>query len=218
MELNKNCGKRLKECIKDKGMTQKDLSVKSHFTIQYISNIVTGKKPMTITAAKIFSECLGVSESYLLCECDYKTNEEAERAQMESDTRASGYCMTYLDSIGIHIRFFDAFPKNGILKSDQAKNILCTSKEEFFQQYEESTNSYDKHVSENTFVEIRSNNYDVVLCPITLFNLLPTIEFFTNAIVENFLDNLQCNYHNLHVNLSNPDHEVKIANEKFHQP
>ena len=74
MELNKKCGQRLKECIKDKGMTQKELSIESHFTMQYISNIVTGKKPMTITADKIFSECLDVSEKYLLCKSDYKTN------------------------------------------------------------------------------------------------------------------------------------------------
>ncbi|WP_195421678.1 helix-turn-helix domain-containing protein [Faecalicatena contorta] len=69
-ELNNESGKRLKESIRNKHITQKKLALETHFSEQYISNIINGKKPMTVTAAKQFSKILGISESYLLCESD----------------------------------------------------------------------------------------------------------------------------------------------------
>ena len=69
--LDNECGMRLRKCIEEKKMTQRELAAESNFSPQYISNIISGQKPMTVTAAKQFSKILGVRESYLLCESDH---------------------------------------------------------------------------------------------------------------------------------------------------
>lgn len=71
-----NSGERLKQCIMDANMTQAELASASGFTQQYISNIVVGKKPMTVKAASVFSKLLDVRQEYLLLEDDYKTQRE----------------------------------------------------------------------------------------------------------------------------------------------
>lgn len=84
MELNKNSeeslkqeyGKRLKECITAVKMTQSQVAKESGFTQQYISNIIRGLKPMTVTAARTLSKVLNVREEYLLCEDNYRTDRE----------------------------------------------------------------------------------------------------------------------------------------------
>lgn len=80
MEINKECGKRLRECFEASDFkTQQELADATGFSSVYISNIMTGKKPMTITAAKILSEKLGVLENYLLCKINSKTKDEQSK-------------------------------------------------------------------------------------------------------------------------------------------
>lgn len=73
--LNIECGKRLKECIKEAEITQRELADQTGFTQQYISYIVRGKKPMTDRAAKLFAKYLHVREDYLLCVSGLKVEE-----------------------------------------------------------------------------------------------------------------------------------------------
>lgn len=75
-ELNPEHGNRLKECLEDARMTQKELAEKSGYTKQYISNIVVGKKNMSHESAAIFSKILHVQKEYLLCESDFKTEDD----------------------------------------------------------------------------------------------------------------------------------------------
>ena len=81
-ELNPECGKRLKQCLEESFITQADLAETCGFTQQYISNIVTGKKPMTIKAASLFSDALGIRQEYLLCKDDDKRNDDYEKTQL----------------------------------------------------------------------------------------------------------------------------------------
>ncbi len=81
-ELNPECGKRLKQCLEESFVTQADLAETCGFTQQYISNIVTGKKPMTIKAASLFSDALGIRQEYLLCKDDDKRNDDHEKTQL----------------------------------------------------------------------------------------------------------------------------------------
>lgn len=71
-EINPECGLRLKEILNQRKTTQLELSKHSGFTPQYISNIIHGLRPMTISAANAFSKVLGIRQEYLLCEDDYK--------------------------------------------------------------------------------------------------------------------------------------------------
>ena len=65
-ELNKEHGERLKECLDDAGMTQKELAEKANCTPQFISNVIKGKRNMSFQTAEIFAEILQVRSGYLL--------------------------------------------------------------------------------------------------------------------------------------------------------
>lgn len=73
-ELNKKIGKRLRECRLANGMTQKEFSEASHYSIQQICYIENGKRQMSAEAAQIFSTVLGVRSDYLLAKDDSKTD------------------------------------------------------------------------------------------------------------------------------------------------
>lgn len=75
-DLNKKCGNRLKECLEEAGITQKELASLTGYTQQYISNIATGKKPMTIASSVLFAKHLNVSKEYLRCESDFRECEQ----------------------------------------------------------------------------------------------------------------------------------------------
>lgn len=75
-KLNPECGQRLKQCLNDIGMTQKELALVSQYTPQYISNIIVGKKQLSVEAANIISKILHIRVEYLLCEDEYKTEKE----------------------------------------------------------------------------------------------------------------------------------------------
>ena len=112
-KLNPECGKRLKECIADAGMTQGELAERAGFTQQYISNIVTGKKPMTTTAAKQFAKYLCVPEGYLLCEHNSKNDSELEKAHFNKLSTFDTVFFTLLASFGIVLDRIDLKNENG---------------------------------------------------------------------------------------------------------
>lgn len=102
-ELNCECGKRLSEWLSEIDMTQDELARLIGYTQQYISNIVTGKKPMTVEFAKLVSEKtssgmslkwdkpIHIRASYLLELDDIRTNIDyqehfTERSNMLSDS------------------------------------------------------------------------------------------------------------------------------------
>lgn len=71
-KINPECGRRLKEVLKEKRVTQLALAEQCGYTQVYISNIVKGKRPMTYEASKHFAKALKVRQEYLLCKDDYK--------------------------------------------------------------------------------------------------------------------------------------------------
>lgn len=69
-------GIRLKESREEKHITQEKLSKLSGYTKNHISYVENGKRGLTIEAARIYSKILGVRENYLLCEDDFKTDND----------------------------------------------------------------------------------------------------------------------------------------------
>ena len=78
-ELNLYCVERLKKCLEDFPMSQNELARLTGYTQQYISNIVVGKKPMTVKAASLFAKALNVRQDFLLCESDNKNDADIEK-------------------------------------------------------------------------------------------------------------------------------------------
>lgn len=77
-ELNPEQGIRLRECLKDKRMSQKELSEKSGYTPQHINNVIGGTRNMSQESAEAFGHILGVRKEYLLCWDNHKTTNDRE--------------------------------------------------------------------------------------------------------------------------------------------
>ena len=99
-ELNIICGERLRKCIEEKNMKQKDVAAAAHFTEQYISNMVRGKCKLTTDAARTLSKVLDVRMEYLLCEDDYKTSFEESLTFMKKHGQITDCLCKILDCKG----------------------------------------------------------------------------------------------------------------------
>lgn len=102
-KVNSICGIRLKECLKEKNMTQKELANLTLYTSQYISNIITGKKPMSVKSAYQFAEILGVRAEYLLNKSNHKTIAEKNNTLLNFCIECAGGFFSVLAFNGIFI-------------------------------------------------------------------------------------------------------------------
>lgn len=117
MKINKECGKRLRECFEASNFkTQQELAGATGFSSVYISNIMTGKKPMTVTAAKTFSETFGVLEDYLLCKTNCKTEKERTENFYTAITDMEECIARFSGYNGLHI-------KKCILETDKGETL-----------------------------------------------------------------------------------------------
>ena len=103
-KLNYKCVERLKQCIEESHMTQKELSERTSYTAQYISNIIHGKRNASSDALITFAKALNVRKEYLLCEDDYKTAEDERKALRISDIESIGSALSYIKSLGYTLR------------------------------------------------------------------------------------------------------------------
>lgn len=80
IEINPECGQRLAELLAENGMKQIELAEKLGHDAQHISNIVRGKRSLTLdTAQRIVREIFpGVLVEWLLGISDFKTQEEKD--------------------------------------------------------------------------------------------------------------------------------------------
>ncbi len=111
-ELNPECGNRLKECMKDIRMTQKELAEKSSYSAQYISYIITGKKNLSQDSAEAFAAILGVRKEYLLCKDDLKTLKHMQNFILDDYKEMVDFLFLVLVKIG-GISIIDAKNKDG---------------------------------------------------------------------------------------------------------
>ena len=84
-ELDKRIGKRFKELIRSRGLTQQQVADAIPLSKQSISNICSGHQDITPNVSR-FAEFFGVSTDYLLCRSDYKTAKEERQALRETRT------------------------------------------------------------------------------------------------------------------------------------
>jgi transcriptional regulator with XRE-family HTH domain len=97
---------RLKKCLEDSKITQKQLAELAHYTPQYISDIICGRRNMSIQAARAFSIILKVREEYLLGEDEYKTKEEMRlqnRVQNKEIENEIDILVSYLNTLDIEV-------------------------------------------------------------------------------------------------------------------
>jgi HTH-type transcriptional regulator/antitoxin HigA len=77
-DLKIHPGETLKEILEDREMSLKGLAFKVGLTESYISNIVNGVKPITITLAKKLEKTLGIENNFWI---NLQLNYDKERQQ-----------------------------------------------------------------------------------------------------------------------------------------
>ena len=107
--LNNESAQRLSDWLKEIGMTQTDLSKLINYSQQYISNVMNGKRPMTLEFAQRVSEKtaqgksqkydieLKIRPQYLLCMDNIKTTEDINSIYFDRAISISDACHTLLD-------------------------------------------------------------------------------------------------------------------------
>lgn len=103
-KINPIQGIRLKECIKDSKLTQKELAELTPYTVQHINNVANSRRSMTREAAHIFAEKLHVDEEYLLGISEYKTSEEMHSFTTSRGIQYMRAALDYLESIGLKLK------------------------------------------------------------------------------------------------------------------
>lgn len=100
--LNKEPSERLKTLLKEHNMKNSELAKKTGYTPVYISNLVTGNKPMSVEAARCISEVFHVPPEYLLGESDCKTFYEQYTEDTIMTSSMSDVMCAYLSTCGLN--------------------------------------------------------------------------------------------------------------------
>ena len=198
--LNPECGKRLKECLADSQMTQGEMSSLTGYTQQYISNIVVGKKPLTIKAAKLFSDVLNVREEYLLCIDTFKTESDIIRYENNSSCLNFQRISQYLETLNIKITPLVPIPalkaKEEDMKSCDIRGELFKNEKKYFLCYfpylkeytpKDSNTAMFKMLKGSLFYEVKTPNSHEIITHYEFGKLMDEIDSFITFSIQNFL-------------------------------
>lgn len=198
--LNPECGKRLKECLADSKMTQGEISSLTGYTQQYISNIVVGKKPLTIKAAKLFSEVLHVRENYLLCVDAFKTDSDVDKYENDSSCLNFQRISQYLETLDIKITPLVPFPeieeKEEDMKSFDIRGELLKNEKKYYLCYLPHLKKYTPKDSNTImfkmmgglyFYEIKTPTSHEIITHYEFGKLMDEIDSFITFGIQNFL-------------------------------
>ena len=169
-KINPIQGKRLKECIKNSKLTQKELSKITPYTVQHINNIANSRRSMTREAAHIFAEKLHVDEDYLLGTSEYKTSEEMHSFIKSKGMQDMSAVLNYLESIGLKLKPINSLecPLTSLYKNIDSLSpyIDPSSLEQLKQKYDFTLDTKDFY-----------KKYYFEYCSVKLSSMLPDAPF-----------------------------------------
>lgn len=84
VEINPECGLRLKWLLRESGIKQIELARKLNYEPQHVSSIITGRKRLTPETAYQIANMFHVRAEWLLCQDDYRTLEEKESSSQKA--------------------------------------------------------------------------------------------------------------------------------------
>lgn len=102
VEINENKAKRLRECIEQTGLTQKEFAKKVGYGEQNLSAILNNRKNLSDTLAEDIERVFGFRADYLLDKSPFRTYEELEGYRVLSPILGRVKTRSALDA------FFDA--------------------------------------------------------------------------------------------------------------
>lgn len=102
--LHLKMGQRLKQLAKEHGLTREDIGEIINYSCGHISRFYNGIIEIPDSAAQILSKLWNIRPEYILCEDDFKTDEEMYLYVNESSIQDMKAAMSYLQTLGIELR------------------------------------------------------------------------------------------------------------------
>nr|CRY98066.1 hypothetical protein [uncultured prokaryote] len=161
VEINPECGRRLKSILKKHGFTQAGLADKIGYKPQHISHVIQGKKRLTPDMARGIVEKVfpNVLVDYLLCKTDFETiaDKEAHSKKVWEENFKAGLLYDkafrlFIDGIealcgyGLHSQGTDLLIGDYIAVSDSTGKKVGAIPQESFQKLQSEVENYASYL------------------------------------------------------------------------
>ena len=105
VEISENKAKRLRECIEETGLTQKEFAEKVGYGEQNLSAILNNRKNLSVTLSEDIERVFGFLSDYLQDKSPFKTYEELEGykvlAPVLGKVKAKNALDAFFDTVGL---------------------------------------------------------------------------------------------------------------------
>lgn len=102
--LHQKIGQRLKKLAKEHGFTREDMAEKLNYSCGHISRFYKGTIEIPDNVAQTLSELWTIRKEYILCEDDFKTDEEMYSYMNETSIKEMQAAIDYLKTLDITFR------------------------------------------------------------------------------------------------------------------
>ena len=102
--LHSKMGQRLKRRAKERARTREDMAEKLNYSCGHISRFYKGTIEIPDNVAQALSELWNIRKEYILCEDDFKTDEEMYSYMNETSIKEMQAAIDYLKTLGIVFR------------------------------------------------------------------------------------------------------------------
>lgn len=168
--LHLKIGQRLKMLAKEHGYTREDMSEKLNYSCGHISRFYNGSIEVPDNVASVLAETWGIRKEYILCEDDFKTDNEMYLYLNETSIKDMQIAMDYLKTIGLVLRPYTVLSCSLTALYRHLSKIKSYIKESEIQRLQ---SEYNFELSSEEF----SKDYFSVDCNIELSSPLPGMPF-----------------------------------------
>lgn len=102
--LHQKMGNRLKQLAKEHGFTREDISKAINYSCGHISRFYSGVLEIPDNVAQILSDFWHIRKEYILCEDDFRTDEEMYSYLNENSIKEMQAAISYLETLGLFLR------------------------------------------------------------------------------------------------------------------
>lgn len=101
--LHQKMGNRLKQLAKEYGFTRENMSEAINYSCGHISRLYSGVSEIPDSAAQILSDLWHIRKEYILCEDDFRTDEEMYSYLNDNSIKEMQAAISYLETLGLFL-------------------------------------------------------------------------------------------------------------------
>lgn len=168
--LHSKMGQRLKQLAKEHNLTREDMSELINYSCGHISRFYNGTIKIPDNAAQILSNLWNIRKEFILCEDDFRTDEDIYLSLNENSVKDMQITIEYLKTLGLVLRPYTTLtcPLTALYR--HFSQIQSYIKESEIQRLQ---HKYNFELPSEEF----SKTYFTEECTVELSSPLPTIPF-----------------------------------------